>query len=155
MFKKIIIPVVSLVCCSYAQTDVVWETNYQQAVERAEKENKLIMMEFTGSDWCPPCMMLKEQVLGKKQFIEKVKDKIVLLELDFPQNKEQSEELKKQNNELAEKHTVKAFPSIIFINPKGEVVKRFLGSVDMGQMLKHIDEALEKAKELNKAAVKE
>ena len=86
-----------------SQSAQQWETNYQAALEQAAKENKMVLLDFTGSDWCGWCIKLKKDTFSKPEFQKLAEEKLVLVELDFPRSKTQSAELKKQNQELAEK----------------------------------------------------
>ena len=99
-----------------------WVTNYEAALKQAKKEKKLILADFTGSDWCGWCIRLKEEVFSKEEFTEWAKDRFVLLELDFPRKKQLPDELKKQNAELAKEHSIRGYPTILFLNARGKKV---------------------------------
>tara|TARA_R110002096_G_scaffold14981_5_gene52864 strand:+ start:1853 stop:2707 length:855 start_codon:yes stop_codon:yes gene_type:complete len=99
-----------------------WVTNYKAALKQAKKEKKLILADFTGSDWCGWCIRLKEEVFSKEEFTEWAKDRFVLLELDFPRKKQLPDELKKQNAELAKEHSIRGYPTILFLNARGKKV---------------------------------
>src|SRR5947209_17010939 len=83
------------------QADTEWLTDFKKAQEAARTTHKPLLIEFTGSDWCPPCIMLRRDVFSSKQFQEYAAKTFVLLELDFPRRKEQPRELTMQNQELA------------------------------------------------------
>ena len=68
-----------------------WLTNFDTAQARARSEKKLLLIEFTGSDWCPPCVMLERQVFSQPEFKEYAAQHLVLLEVDFPRMKELSD----------------------------------------------------------------
>ena len=78
--------------------------------------------DFTGSDWCGWCMKLKSEVFDTPEFKEWAKKNVVLLELDFPKQKQLPEELKKQNQELAQKNNIQGYPTILFFDAKGKKV---------------------------------
>jgi protein disulfide-isomerase len=99
-----------------------WLTSYEDALARAKKERKLILADFTGSDWCGWCIKLKDEVFTTPEFKKWAAKKVVLLELDFPRNKEQSDELREQNRTLAKKFGVRGYPTIVFIDPRGEKI---------------------------------
>jgi len=101
-----------------------WLTDYDQAVAEAKKTGKLILADFTGSDWCGWCIRLKKEVWDTEQFAAWAKENVVLLELDFPRKSEQPDALKKQNRALAEKYEIRGFPTILFLTPEGEVAGR-------------------------------
>ncbi|MBP5586102.1 MAG: thioredoxin family protein [Lentisphaeria bacterium] len=96
-----------------------WLTDFEAAKKQAAAEKKPILMFFTGSDWCIWCQRLHESVLDKPEFAEFSK-KLVLVELDFPQEKQLPAELKKQNAELAEKFKVDGYPCTVVLASDGE-----------------------------------
>ena len=102
-------------------------TDYAKAKEQARKEGKLLVLDFTGSDWCPPCMMLYKEVFGTARFRAYAAKNIVFVEVDFPKGKEQAQALALQNQELAERFGIEAFPSIIVLGSEGKKVGEFLG----------------------------
>lgn len=95
-----------------------WTVSYAGAVARGKTEGKLLLTDFTGSDWCGWCIRLKKEVFDTPEFKEWAKKRVVLLELDYPRQKVQSPELKAQNDGLLKKHGVRGFPTILFIDPK-------------------------------------
>jgi len=99
-----------------------WETNFEKAQERSKKENKPMLLDFTGSDWCGWCVKLNKEVFSKKEFTDFAKDKLVLVEIDFPSKKKLSKELRRQNDELQEKYNVKGYPTIILVSPEGKII---------------------------------
>jgi thiol:disulfide interchange protein len=101
-----------------------WLTSYEEALAKAGEQNRTILINFTGSDWCPPCMALEREVFSTSQFEEYAAQHLVLLEIDFPYGKEQSNELVGQNHGLQQKYGIQGFPTIVLLNPKGEEVKR-------------------------------
>ena len=122
-----------------------WLTDFEEAKKQAEKEDKVILIDFTGSDWCGWCVKLSKEVFSKKEFLEYAKKNLVLVELDFPRKKELSEELKKQNKKLLKKYHVEGFPSIVLTDAKG---KKFAqtGYQEGGPKayIKHLEELFEK-----------
>lgn len=104
--------------------EATWLDNYETAVEQAKKEDKPILVDFTGSDWCGWCVRLHKEVFSQKAFQEYAEKHLVLLELDFPKKKKLSEELTKQNKDLAKKYEVRGYPTILLIDAEGEVLGR-------------------------------
>ena len=80
-----------------AAEDLTWQTDLPAAQAQAKKEGKKIVMDFTGSDWCPWCIKLHKEVFSTPEFTEYAKKNLVLVIVDFPRSKEQSAELKKAN----------------------------------------------------------
>ena len=104
-----------------------WLTDLSKAREKAKAENKMVFMEFTGSDWCPPCKALRKTVLTSSEFVEYAKKNLVLVEVDFPNQKKQSPELEKANKELAEKFEIDAYPTIIILDRDGKQLSKESG----------------------------
>ena len=99
-----------------------WETDFTKASEAAKKDNKYMLLDFTGSDWCGWCMKLDKEVFKKTEFKDYAKQNLVLVTLDFPHSKPQSKKIKDQNKELAAKYKIQGYPSIIILSPEGELV---------------------------------
>ena len=109
-----------------------WKTDYTAALERAAKENKMVLLDFTGSDWCGWCIKLQKDTFSKPEFKKFAEESLVLVELDFPRGKTQSDELKKQNEELAEKFGVQGFPTLVLLDPQGKEATRNVGYLQGG-----------------------
>lgn len=105
----------------------IWGTDYPAALTQAASSKKPILLEFTGSDWCPPCMKLTKTVLEQPAFEDFAKENLVLVKLDFPQGKEQSADLKAANEALAKKYQVEGFPTLILLDSAGQEVARVVG----------------------------
>ena len=91
--------------------EATWLTNFETAQARARSEKKLLLIEFTGSDWCPPCIMLGRQVFSQPEFKDYAAQHLVLLEVDFPRMKELSPEQRAANAKLAEQFGIDGFPT--------------------------------------------
>ena len=102
--------------------ELTWLTDVPKAVAQAKEEKKLVMLDFTGSDWCGWCIKLHKEVFSKPEFAEYAKKNLVLVELDFPHGKKQSDELKKANEALMTKYKIEGFPTIIVLNAEGKKV---------------------------------
>lgn len=97
-----------------------WMTDFEAARKKAVKENKALLVDFTGSDWCGWCIKLADEVFKHEAFKLGVADKFVLVELDYPRDPSKiSEEIQKQNAELKEKYSVRGFPTILLLDPDG------------------------------------
>lgn len=99
-----------------------WLTDFKQAKERAKTDKRLILVDFTGSDWCGWCIKLDREVFSKPEFKDYADKNLVLLEVDFPRRKELSATQKAHNLELAEQYGVQGFPTIIVLNGDGKKV---------------------------------
>lgn len=102
--------------------EIQWTTDLAKAKEKAKAENKLVMINFTGSDWCGWCIKLKNEVFTKPEFVAYVEKNVVPVEIDFPRKKEQSAALKKANKELAAQYDIEGYPTVIVLNSNGEKV---------------------------------
>ena len=101
-----------------------WETDFEHAQKLASESGKYMLLDFTGSDWCGWCIRLKDEVFSKKSFLAYAKEKLVLVQVDFPRKKAQSKELKEQNQALASKYGIRGYPTIIILSPKGDFVQQ-------------------------------
>ncbi|MDB6124038.1 MAG: trxA [Pedosphaera sp.] len=99
-----------------------WLTDLPKAKDQAKAENKLVLMDFTGSDWCGWCIKLDKEVFSTPEFAEYAKKNLVLVEVDFPNKKPQSAELKKANEALQEKYKIEGYPTVIVLNSEGKKV---------------------------------
>ncbi len=115
----------SLLLCASARAEGDWLTSWDEAAKQSKKSGKPILIDFTGSDWCGWCIKLKKEVFDTPEFAAWAKKNVVLLEIDFPQNKPQSAELKKQNEALSEKYGIEGYPTILFVNAKGEKLGQY------------------------------
>jgi len=99
-----------------------WIKNIEEAKELALKNDKPIVLVFSGSDWCAPCIKLDKQVFTTDEFKKYAGDNYVLLKADFPQRKKNklSKDQQTHNNQLAEKYNQNGFfPLIVVLNSKG------------------------------------
>ena len=99
-----------------AKEDIVWHTDLNKAIELSKKENKPMMLFFTGSDWCGWCVKLKKEVFSQNEFKQWAQDNVILVEVDFPKTTAQSEELKTQNRMLQQQFAVRGYPTCFFVN---------------------------------------
>ena len=104
-----------------------WLTDLAKAQEKAKTEKKMVLVDFTGSDWCPPCKALHSNVLTSEEFSKFAKDHLVLVEIDFPRSKPQSADQKKANKELAKKHEVTGYPTVIVFDSQGKQLSKKVG----------------------------
>jgi len=102
----------------------VWVTDLPAAQAQAKKENKLVLMNFTGSDWCGWCKKLQKEVFSTKEFEQYAKDNVVLVEVDFPDKKLQTQQLKAANEALQGKFKAEGYPTIVVLNKDGKEVWR-------------------------------
>jgi len=99
-----------------------WITDLEKAKEIASSEDKYILINFTGSDWCGWCKRLNREVFRQSEFKSFAEENLVLVELDFPRFKDQSAALKSANEKLRRHYRVQGFPTILLTDEDGRVV---------------------------------
>jgi len=99
-----------------------WTTDYEAALKQAKAENKSVLIDFTGSDWCGWCIKLDREVFSQPAFKEYAQKDLVRVYIDFPRGKPQSDALKEKNKELAEKFGVQGLPTIVILNSEGQMI---------------------------------
>jgi protein disulfide-isomerase len=103
---------------SFASADE-WFTDYAKALLQAKAQNKPVLIDFTGSDWCGWCMKLDKEVFSMDDFKAYAAQKLVLLKIDFPRRKELPAPEKAQNEKLASQFSVRGFPTVIVLKSDG------------------------------------
>lgn len=128
-----------------------WQTDLPKALSQAQADKKLVLMDFNGSDWCPPCKALRSNVLNSQAFQSFADKNLVLVDVDFPRHKAQSEEQKKANQELAQKFNVEGFPTIIVLSPDGHVLDKSTGygGDTPEQFISHLEQLKKKEAPVN------
>jgi len=142
---SVTVGVAALTSSAFATTPQGWSTNLTKAIAQAKRENKSVLVEFTGSDWCPPCIAMRKNVFSQSEFVEKASKKFVLVELDFPKG---DEAVANANKPLAEKYAIDGFPTVLLLDADGKEFTRFYASeypkTDL--FLAHLDKSLERQK---------
>lgn len=104
-----------------------WGTDLPSALNQARSDNKMVLLDFTGSDWCPWCIKFDQEVLSTGEFANYAGSKLVLVRLDFPRHTEQDAALKQANQELYQRFNVEGYPTYILLNPSGRELGRQVG----------------------------
>ena len=102
----------------------VWMTDFEKAKETAGKENKPILLVFSGSDWCSWCIKLDREVFSTSAFREWAADNIVCMLADFPAVKDLAPDLKSQNEKLRDTYNVEGYPTVLLLKADGSVIAR-------------------------------
>ena len=120
-----------------------WSADFDKALEKAKAEKKCVLVEFTGSDWCPPCIAMRKDVFSKPEFVTAAAKNFILVELDFPRG---DPDLAEKHQPLLKKYKVTGFPTVVLLDPEGKEFSRFFASQfpKTEDFVKHLDEALEK-----------
>lgn len=116
-----------LLAAAPLQASDLWSTDYTTSIAQAASQKKPVLLEFTGSDWCPPCMKQNNDVFEQPAFEEFAKNNLVLVKLDFPRSKPQDPEIKQRNQQLAAQYQVQGFPTVILLNAEGKELAREVG----------------------------
>lgn len=111
-------------------SSVEWSGNFSDAKQQAAASHKMILVNFSGSDWCGPCIRLRKEILESETFENYAKQNLVLVRADFPRNKknELPANQVKRNNLLAEQYNPDGiFPYTLLLDENGKVVKSWDG----------------------------
>ena len=122
--KLVVLPVLLMMLfagCSKSGTsdNLNWKTDLNDALAVAKKENKVVLVNFTGSDWCVWCKRLSNEVFSKSEFEDFAEKNLVLVKIDFPKNIQQSNATKYYNQQLADMYGVEGFPTVILLDKNG------------------------------------
>lgn len=106
-----------------------WQTDYEQALARAKAGNKCVLLDFTGSDWCGPCIQMNKAVFSKPAFLNYAEKNLILIEVDYPQRKKLPEKVTKQNERLLHQYGIdnSGFPTVILLSPNGKILGKLEG----------------------------
>lgn len=140
LFINVNLPMIKLLLAttmffSTATTGITWLNNLQKAEQTAKNEHKLILLNFSGSDWCIPCMKLRADVFNSEAFTEYANNNLVLVNADFPRKKKDqlSKEQQQKNDELAAKYNPEGrFPFTILLDSNGNKLKVWDGFYSQG-----------------------
>jgi len=124
--KKTLFAAVAVAACvagAKTSTPVGWTDDYDAALKRAAAEKKLVVADFSGSDWCGWCMRLDKEVFDTEVFRKDATNRYVLLMIDTPQDKSRlSEKAKTQNPALLKKYAIRGFPTVLMLDKDGKVI---------------------------------
>lgn len=107
----------------------LWSTDFEKSKRvAAEDDRRELLLEFTGSDWCPPCIALHKNVLSKEVFREKMPEHFVMVKLDNPRDKsKQTEAEQKQYRELSQRYSVRGVPTVMLVDEEGRPYAQWSG----------------------------
>lgn len=146
--KKIILLILISISISIFSADnqieaaggLTWFTSFNSAIEDASKKDSIIIVNFTGSDWCEWCHELEKNVFSKDVFHKWSEENATLLYLDFPQNKVLSQEQSNHNRVLAQVYGVQGFPTILILDKNGNLIGRTGYGEDVDTWIKNIED---------------
>ena len=145
--------IITFAACLPAQ-EARWIQDFSKAKAQAKAENKHLLIDFTGSDWCGWCIKLDKEVFSQAAFVEAAPKSFVLVKLDYPNNQDLvTEEVRKQNAVLQKTYQIQGYPTILLCDADGHVYGQTgyqAGGPD--EYTKHLD-GLRKQGEAFKAAM--
>ena len=112
------------------ESELKWHTDLNKAIELSIEDNKPLFMFFTGSDWCGWCIRLQKEVFFKPEFTKWAQKNVVLVELDFPRRKAQTDAIKSQNALLQQQFQVRGYPTVWFV----KATPNSAGQVNLSQL---------------------
>lgn len=149
--KRFLITVASFVAFSAASmaAESGWLTDYEAAKKQAKEQNKPILINFTGTDWCGWCIKIEKEIFSKNEFKAYAKENLILMEVDFPEKKKQTDEVKAQNKKLDKEFKIEGYPTIFLIDAEGKKLSEDIGYREGGAQayVDHLKELLTKKKE--------
>ncbi|QTN33377.1 thioredoxin family protein [Akkermansiaceae bacterium] len=137
---------VAVLAASAIAGESAWLTDYEAAKKQAKAENKPIFINFTGTDWCGWCIKLEKEVFSKKEFQDYAKEHLVLMEVDFPNKKRQTPEVKAQNKKLDKEFGIEGYPTLFLLDADGKKLTDDIGYREGGPAayVAHLKELLKK-----------
>ena len=121
-FKAAIVFVSLLVSICVSAGELKWMDNFEKAKAVADKDEKYILADFSGSDWCGWCIKLDKEVFNTPEFKKYADENLVLFMADFPKSKEQPISTKDQNVRLMDEYQVLGFPTVLLLTSNGDVI---------------------------------
>ncbi|MNJ95581.1 Disulfide bond reductase DsbH precursor [compost metagenome] len=114
----------------FIPTSLIWNENFNEAQQQAKTSHKQILINFSGSDWCGPCIRLRKEILESEVFETYAKENLILVRADFPRQKKNQLPAAqvKQNEALAEKYNPDGkFPYTLLVDENGKILKSWDG----------------------------
>ncbi|MEO8108974.1 MAG: thioredoxin family protein [Ginsengibacter sp.] len=124
--KKSLLILLAFVAMSFD----TWQTDFQKAREIAKEKHELILLNFSGSDWCGPCIRMRKEIFDNEAFTQMADNSLVLVNADFPRNKKNQPDknIQKQNEALADKYNADGkFPLTLLLDADGNVLQTWDG----------------------------
>ena len=115
---------------SFVSKPIIWYHNLDDAIHLAQNEHKYVILNFSGSDWCGPCIRMHKEMIETESFQKLADSTLIMVNADFPRLKKNqlSAEQQKLNDAVADKFNSKGiFPLTLLINGYGKVIKEWDG----------------------------
>ena len=123
MKKTFIIALLFAISITFGQ-----QTSFTSAIKTAKTENKNVLLYFSGSDWCAPCVKFKKFIVNTTEFQTFATENLIIYNADFPRlsKNKLTKEVEKENETLADKYNSKGvFPLILLLDTEGNVIKKW------------------------------
>lgn len=111
-------------------SSITWETDIDKAKQSAKSSNKLIILNFSGSDWCGPCIRMHKEIFGSPAFEQYASNNLVMVNADFPRLRKNQLAPAQQtkNDKLADQYNKEGkFPMTVLLDAEGKVLKSWEG----------------------------
>ena len=122
-----------ILACVAGMSFSTWQPHFETAQKIAKEKNQLILLNFSGSDWCGPCIRMHREIFGSEVFSKMSDSTLVMVNADFPRSKKHQldKQLQKENDALAEKYNPEGkFPLTLLLDENGKVLKSWDGMPD-------------------------
>ncbi len=140
-------PVQKMTLPKVGEEGLEWMTDFEEALKKAKEQNKPLLLDFTGSDWCGWCIKLKKEVFNQPEFKQFASNNFILVEIDFPMRKPQPPALKAQNSKLQAQFGIQGYPTIVLIDSNGkEFARTGYRKGGAASYVEHLQELLKKIK---------
>lgn len=104
-----------------AVAEPVWHDSLESAISEAQTNNKLILADFTGSDWCHYCVKLKKEIFETPEFKSWASENVALLEVDFPRQTQLPLHIQRQNEMMKSRYGISSYPTVLLLDIEGNV----------------------------------
>src|SRR4051794_24682979 len=124
--RKLFFIVSAIVLCSFTN----WHYNLDVAKQDAAKEHKYILLNFSGSDWCGPCIRMHKEIFDDTTFQQFAGTSLIMVNADFPRNKKNQlpKEQQALNDKMADQYNSQgSFPYTVLLDANGKVLKQWNG----------------------------
>ena len=102
----------------------LWTSDYESALKKAKEENRHVLLDFSGSDWCGWCIRLQKEVFSTTAFQDFASKHLICVEIDFPRKTQLPQDIRERNFQLRKQFGVRGYPAIFLLGPDGVLVAR-------------------------------
>jgi len=121
---------IGLLIAGISMSFIEWQTDFEKAKKLAKENGRCILLNFSGSDWCGPCMRLKKEVFESDAFSDLAASSLVLVNADFPRSKKNQlpKDIQNRNDLLAEQYNpLGKFPFTVLLTADGKIIQSWEG----------------------------